>query len=259
MFESGPEAQAKIPKAIECALDVRGELDRNGFARVKERDLSISVHLAEDLERLIASFDDLPTDPYDQTQGRSRRFTIYAFLPWCGVLKPQPVSTYIQSRDLNPDSGDITRVFPRLERELERNNSFLRALIEWDLTNVLFPDPVLGQPMLVGVHQVRMVARAGRPGTVSPNELHKDGEPFTWVHLLGRHGVSGGVNLVTDNDKNELARFTLENRLDSFVLDDSQVYHHVSAIEVEPPFSEGYRDTILIDFTPLKRDLVASE
>ncbi len=256
MFVSATLAQAGVPNPIECAIDVRGELDGNGFARVQAQDLTVSADLAEDLERLISSFDDLPPDPYDRAESRRRRLTIYAFLPWCGVMEALPASTYEQSHNHNRENGDIKRVFVRLERDVERDNSFLRSLIEWDFANLRFSEAVLNQPLLIGVHQVRMVARPGRPGTVSPNELHKDGEPFTWVHLFGRDRVRGGETLVTDNDRRELARFTLENTLDSFVLDDTRVYHHASAIEVETPFPTGYRDTILVDFTPLKRERV---
>jgi hypothetical protein len=103
----------------------------------------------------------------------------------------------------------------------------------------------------VGVHAIRCVARPGLPGISSPNRLHKDGEPFTFVHLIGRHGITGGKNLVTDNAKQLLVSLTLTERLDTVAVSDKDGYHQVKPIEVAPGHSEGYRDVLLIDFTPM--------
>lgn len=57
-----------------------------------------------------------------------------------------------------------------------------------------------------------------------------------------------------------LAQFTLSNELDSFVVDDIHVCHHVSAVDVlpapedaahRPDEDRGWRSVLLIDFTPL--------
>ena len=74
---------------------------------------------------------------------------------------------------------------------------------------------------------------------------------FTFIHLIERHGITGGESLVADNDKRPLVRMTLDDRLDTVTLSDKDVYHHVEPIEVAPGESEGYRDVLLIDFTPM--------
>ena len=89
-------------------------------------------------------------------------------------------------------------------------------------------------------------------GTSSPNCLHKDGEPYTYVHLLKRDGIVGGESLVADNSKQPLFEVTLHDLLDTLVVRDETVFHHVKPIRVLPDSEEGYRLVLLIDFTPLK-------
>ncbi len=57
--------------------------------------------------------------------------------------------------------------------------------------------------------------------------------------------------MVTDNDKRPLVRLTLTESLDTVIVSDKDVYHQVEPIEVAPGESEGYRDVLLIDFTPM--------
>ena len=130
-------------------------------------------------------------------------------------------------------------------------NSFLREMILFDFFNTPFDKAIWSTPVDVGVHEIRYVARPGLPGISSPNRLHKDGEPFTFVHLIERYGITGGDSLVTDNDKRPLVRLTLTDRLDTVTVSDKDVYHQVKPIEVAPGESEGYRDVLLIDFTPM--------
>ncbi len=229
---------------------LREDLERQGYACFKGANLSIPQDLRRELDLLVRDYEDLPPDQHCEGGNRYRRHSRYVLLPWLNLLEPRPVSHYLQSRDLNPKDGGVIRIFARLGEALEAN-AFLRELIFFDFINAPFDEAVWSTPVDVGVHAIRCVARPGLPGISSPNRLHKDGEPFTFVHLIGRHGITGGKNLVTDNAKKLLVSLTLTERLDTVAVSDKDGYHQVKPIEVAPGHSEGYRDVLLIDFTPM--------
>lgn len=228
----------------------RKDLERQGFACFKGSDLAVPDHLQRELSLLRQAYEALPLDQYCKSGNRYRRHSRYVLLPWLRLLELRPTSQYIQSRELNPTDGGMTRTFERLSKTME-SNSFLREMILFDFRNTPFDKAIWSTPVDVGVHMVRYVARPNLPGVSSPNCLHKDGEPFTFVHLMGLHRVSGGGSLVTNNDKRPLVRLNLTDRLDTVAVSDKDVYHQVDPIEVAPGESEGYRDVLLIDFTPM--------
>lgn len=228
----------------------RKDLERQGYACFKGSDLAVPHHLQRELSLLRQDYEALPPDQYCKSGNRYRRHSRYVLLPWLSLLEPRPISQYIQDRELNPTDGGVIRTFERLSKAMEAN-SFLREMIFFDFFNTPFDKAIWSTPVDVGVHAIRYVARPGLPGVSSPNRLHKDGEPFTFIHLIERHGITGGDNLVTDNDKRPLVRLTLTDRLDTVIISDKDVYHQVEPVEVAPGEPEGYRDVLLIDFTPM--------
>ena len=228
----------------------RKNLIDKGYACFNGSDLTISSNLRRELNSFCAAYETLPADPYCERGNRYRRHSRFVLLPWLGLLEPRPITQYLQDRDLNPTDGGMVRNFERLSNAME-SNEFLREMILFDFHNTTFPEAVRSMPMDVGVHAIRHVARPGLPGVSSPDQLHKDGEPYTFVHLIGRHGVTGGESLVADNDKRSLAKTSLKDRLDTVAVSDKDVYHAVTPVEVAPGETEGYRDVLLIDFTPL--------
>ena len=228
----------------------RNDLERQGYACFKGRDLVISSRLQRELSLLLDSYETLPLDQYSESANRYRRHSRYVLLPWLNLLEPRPISQYTQDRELNPTDGGVIRTFERLSKEMEVN-AFLREMILFDFSNTTFTEDIRSTPVDVGVHMIRSVARSGLPGVSSPNMLHKDGEPFTFIHLMRRRGLVGGESLVADNDKRLLVRITLADCLDTVVVSDNDVFHHVEPIEVAPGEPEGHRDVLLIDFTPM--------
>ncbi len=195
-------------------------------------------------------YETLPPDQYCESGNRYRRHSRYVLLPWLNLLESRPIAQYLQDRELNPTDGGVIRTFERLSKAIEAN-AFLREMILFDFSNTTFEETIWSTPVDVGVHAIRYVARPGLPGVSSPNRLHKDGEPFTFIHLIERHGVTGGESLVADNDKRPLVRVTLSDCLDTVTVSDKDVYHQVEPIEVASGESEGHRDVLLIDFTPM--------
>ena len=84
---------------------------------------------------------------------------------------------------------------------------------------------------------------------------------------MRRKNVAGGSNYVAPpdcagmhpgelGDEKILSKFTLENVLDSFVVDDARVSHHVD--EVYPIIQDQAceRSVLLVDFTPMMPQFV---
>jgi len=228
----------------------RNDLERQGYACFKGRDLAISPLLKRELSLLLDSYETFPLDQYCKSANRYRRHSRYVLLPWLNLVEPRPISQYTQDRQLNPTDGGVIRNFERLTKEMEANG-FLREMILFDFSNTTFTEDIWSTPVDVGVHMIRVVARSGLPGVSSPNMLHKDGEPFTFIHLMRRHRLVGGASLVADNDMRPLVRITLADCLDTVVVSDNDVFHHVEPVEVAPGEPEGHRDVLLIDFTPM--------
>ena len=226
------------------------DLERQGYSCFKGSDLSVPHNLQRGLSLLRQVYGALPLDQYCGSGNRYRRHSRYVLLPWLNLLEPRPISQYVQDRELNPTDGGLIRTFERLSQAMEAN-AFLREMILFDFLNTTFDKAIWSTPVDVGVHVIRYVARPDLPGVSSPNRLHKDGEPFTFIHLIERHGITGGANLVADNDKRQLVRMALADCLDTVTISDKDVYHQVEPIKVAAGESEGYRDVLLIDFTPM--------
>ncbi len=150
----------------------------------------------------------------------------------------------------------MARKFEDLESDTI-HNPFLLALIDFDFMNTPFSAEDSSYPIDVGVHLIRLEASPGQPGTSSPDCLHKDGEPFTFIHLIRRFQAEGGRSVVADNDKKILTAVTLSRRLETIAVSDRDVYHQVEKIETPRGADRGFRDVLLVDFTPMKPALVA--
>lgn len=233
----------------------RKDLEDQGYSRFDGSDLGFSSDLQKDLDSFCDNFDNLPKDPYCADGNRYRRHSRFILLPWLGLLEPRPISHYFQDRDLNSMDGGMPRNFEGLDDAMATND-FFRELIHFDFHHTSFSDEARSMPMDVGIHVIRYVARPGVIGVSSPAGLHKDGEPFTYIHLIGRNGVTGGESLVADNDKRSLAKTSLAKRLDTVVVSDKDVYHAVTPVELAPGETEGVRDVLLIDFTPLRPEIL---
>ncbi len=250
--------------------NVRDRLVTDGFARLSGSLFDIESETLEAFNALVESFDDLPIDENDETGRRRRRYGRYVLIPWTGKIESipsirgpdgAPFVEYYQPVGLNQVDGGRRRPFTPLHPAV-RTNMALADLIRFDFRQLPVPKSWEGVPVLVGVHQVVLSPEWMRPSVSSPNCLHRDGEPYTFVHLIRRENIAGGENYVTapecagihpkELDQNKiLARFTLERTLDSFVVDDQMVAHYVD--EVYPIFQNkiSRRAVFLIDFTPM--------
>lgn len=162
-------------------------------------------------------------------------------------LQPLHGSSIHQSIEDNPLNGGVTRTFEPLEPEL-LSSAFLRELVLQDARVVLDLDAELHTtPVVVGVHQVRIVATVVEAGKPAPEGVHRDAERFTFQHFWDRRSVEGGEFIAYDESKNEVFRWLQTKRLDS-VLFRGTTWHSATPIFCRPGFDSGHRDIFLVDF-----------
>jgi len=227
------------------------EMNKNDFVFFGKKNMNFII--PSEWEIIKKSFYNLPYDPYAKEKNRVRCFQFATFIPWQNKLIYRPVSSYYQSDEYNTEEKGKLRTFEPLSEEL-KNTNFLKELIQFDFNLTNFDSSSLNAPIDVGIHFIRTISTSNMDGTASPNRLHKDGEPYTFVHLIERNNIVEGETIITDNNKNILVKETLNKELESFGFFDEKVFHHITPIKIMNKNKEiGSRSVILIDFTPLVR------
>ncbi|MFK0691139.1 2OG-Fe dioxygenase family protein [Mesorhizobium sp. IMUNJ 23033] len=225
----------------------------SGFCYLKGDEFILTNEEKAELAKVQDHFAVLPRDPYGQASNRYRQFSRYLLIPFAGLLIPRPerTPTYRQHAAFNDEAPDLARQFEAIPGRF-LSSDLIRALIVHDFQNSPFDEHSLSLPFEVGLHFIRLQAEPDKPGIAVPNRLHKDGEPFTWIHLINRSGVTGGENIVTDNEQaNVLCEAILNSPLDTIGIVDDQVWHQVKPVYAEAHVRMGFRDVVLVDFTPM--------
>jgi hypothetical protein len=247
-----PERNTTFMALQNHIVSIKERMLRDGFCHIKLTDLNLSPGEISRLEEIQQHFNSLSQDSYNLGANRFRQIRRYTLLPYADVLTPRPVtaSAYLQNLNFNPEAGGQLRHFDPIP-DMMAGNSLLLSLIRRDFSLSEFGKQTLAGPIDVGVHFIRMLAEPGKPGISVPDCLHKDGEPFTWIHLVNRVNVIGGENIIADNNKAIIYETVLEAPLDTIGVDDAHVYHQAKRVFVKEGEAVGYRDVILVDFTPM--------
>jgi hypothetical protein len=232
------------PRVAMLANDVR----RDGYVRVRSetfREL-LPVTAMSEWQTFAASWNNLSVDTYMADGGRYRRRLFAAFSVAATEIVRKPHQPHYQSRDYNLLNGGIERWFEPIATAIA-DHPTLRAILE--LCCELF-DRLTNQPPAwhVEVHQFRIEARLGASGKPTPEGLHRDGVDWVLVMLVARENIAEGVTTIHDSEKRPLGSFTLTVPPDSAVVDDSRVYHGVTAIEPIDPLKPAYRDVLVVTF-----------
>ncbi|MCP9985360.1 2OG-Fe dioxygenase family protein [Streptomyces sudanensis] len=249
-------------------------LVQHGFARY---DLAEEFGITESDEAfrsLRAEFLDLPPDPYAPEVGRNRRYARGVFLPWSREFDWIPdthlgergrMNGYYQA-DHNPEYVGVVRELPAMS-ETARNNPIIREILSFDFAQTRWSRDDAAFPLHVGVHLIKLAVDDPRHEAISsPNELHQDGEPFVFAHLVYRRNVVGGVNVIAPPkyrgklpsdvpDGEALAEFELTRPLESYGVTDEKVSHYVSPIRRGTAAETGERAVVLVDFTPMRQHI----
>jgi len=236
-FTTDPTASGRYARHADAVL-------RSGFATLTADDFG---GLASDPELAAchARWGDLPVDeemPPGATYRRRRFGRLRLAVTDSGMtVQALPHSSFTQDAAINAMHQGRARMFAPIPHEVLLGPA-MRALVALDAAIV---SAVTGnRNWLVNLHMIRVVAHSGLDGQPTPEGRHRDGHLFVGMHLLGRNGCAGGESVVYRDDA-PVMKLTLQNSLDSLIVDDHRVTHEVTPVTAVA--GEGIRDMLLVD------------
>jgi hypothetical protein len=78
--------------------------------------------------------------------------------------------------------------------------------------------------------------------------MHRDGVDWVLVLMVRRENIASGETTIYDLARRPLGSFTLTAPLDAALVDDSRVYHGVTAVTPIDPRLPAYRDVLIVTF-----------
>ena len=230
--------------------EVRAEVASRGFAFVPAGDMSdLLAARGFDLTRFAASWNDLGEDRFMADGGRYRRRRHATFDVTPEAILRRPHQAHFQATDFNPLNGGIERWFDPIREEVATHPLMQTVLATGrDLFDALTPVDQRPRAWFVEVHQFRIEASANGAGQPTPEGAHRDGVDWVLVMLVTRENIVSGVTTVSSLDHEELGSFTLTETFDTAVVDDSRVFHGVTAVEPLDPARPAYRDVLVVTF-----------
>jgi len=237
---------------IAVQVNVGSLVENDHFALVPAHKFSFSSSLSKSRKHFSHEWDRLKLDPYmaDGGRYRFRRYGLFNLSIITGRLNCIPDASFYQDININPLNGGKLRKFASLTKD-SVENPFLQELMLFDLAQLTSTTSVKVD-WLIGVHQIRIIAMPGASGNPTPEGVHRDDETYTVQHLIKRHNIDGGVNYFHGSEREPERYPTVLKQLnyfDSYYFDHT-LWHNVSPITLNMHGSEGYRDVLLIDFTP---------
>ena len=205
-----------------------------------------------DWQAFAASWNDLAFDSYLAGHGRYRRRR-YAVFSACAVpggtggsIVRAPHQPHYQSRDYNSLQGGIERWFEPIVPAIA-DGSVLQTTLRFchHLFGSLAPTV---RRWHVEVHQFRIEARLDEPGQPTPEGVHRDGVDFVLVMMVRRSNIAQGTTTIHALAGEQVGTFTLTDPFDAALVDDSRVYHGVTAVEAIDPDLPAHRDVLVVTF-----------
>jgi hypothetical protein len=238
---------------IECQSNtltyLADSLHAKGYAHVDAASMQtlISAAALSGWASFAASWNHLSIDTYMADGGRYRRRSFAAFSVAASGIKRKQHQPHYQSRDYNTLNGGIERWFEPCA-SLVAQHPIMQSCLS--LCYTLFNSLTLHPPSAwhVEVHQFRIEAQAGKQGLPTPEGLHRDGVDWVLVLLIARENIAEGVTTIYSLKKQSIGSFTLTLPFDAALVDDSRVYHGVTAVEPIDPAKPAYRDVMVVTF-----------
>lgn len=242
---------------IDFDKDVAGNLhvalQRDGFSFVEGTTMRALLEQQQPLDdwaEFVASWDRLGPDTYLASRGRHRRRRHAVFTATTGgSIVRAPHQPHYQALHYNPLQGDIERWFDPVLPWVGESSS-LRAILEFsrEFFGGLAPAVTDWQ---IELHQFRIEARGDEPGEPTPEGVHRDGVDYVLVLLVNRHNIASGTTTIHAEDGRELGHFTLTVPWDAALVDDTRVFHGVTAVTALDPAAPAYRDVLVATFRKL--------
>ena len=226
-------------------------LAADGYAFVEARRMEplLQQQGLEDWAGFARSWDHLGLDTYMADGGRYRRRRHAAYAVSASGIVRKPHQPHYQSRDYNALNGGIERWFAPVTPEMGAHPALLAILRQgFVLFDALTPEQTRPQAWHVETHQFRVEARSDVPGLPTPEGMHRDGVDWVLVLLVARHNVASGTTTILDPAGAVLGSFTLQSPLDTALVDDSRVFHGVTAIRPLDPSQPAYRDVLVATY-----------
>ena len=224
---------------------------RTGFVRLHPADARASIEACgslSDWDAFAASWNRLPHDGYMADGGRYRRRRHATFaIERDGRIERRPHQPHYQSRDYNPLNGGVVRWFEPIE-DAVASGSTLSAVLGFcaQVFGALAPPEVASWH--VEVHQFRIEAMGGLAGNPTPEGRHQDGVDYVLVFMVRRQNIESGTTTLHTVDGRDLGSFTLEQPLDTVMIDDARITHGVTPVQAFDPAGPAYRDVLVVTF-----------
>jgi hypothetical protein len=232
-----------------CAIAETIGCDGFAFVRAPQMHALLEAAGLRDWDSFAASWDDLGLDAYMADGGRYRRRRFAAFRASSAGIIRKPHQPHYQSRDYNPLNGGVERWFEPVSDAVARHPA-LTAILQTCQTLFDRMTAVELRPAAwhVEIHQFRIEARPGEEGQPTPEGMHRDGVDWVLVLMVHRENIASGETTIYDLVRRPLGSFTLTAPLDAALVDDSRVYHGVTAVSPIDPRLPAYRDVLVVTF-----------
>lgn len=191
------------------------------------------------------SWNDLVLDAYMRDEGRYRKRRHAAFsVSVEGVITALPAQPHYQSLDYNVLNGGIARHFAPMHFENSASPVFTELLQRFaELVKPLNADV---QSWFAEAHQFRIEPTPDAAGLPTPEGVHRDGVDYVLVLMVARENIAAGTTTVHLAGGLELGSFTLAKPFEAVWLDDSRIFHGVTAVHARNRELAAYRDVLVV-------------
>jgi hypothetical protein len=221
------------------------DLARQGFSLLGAHEVAAWVGASmADLERLHATWNDLPADGYLKDGGRYRRRRHSCFVVDGAQVTESPHRAHWQPLEYNALHGGMQRWFEPMAAEMRADPLWQRILVRvGEAVSALHG----ARPWYVEAHPFRIDTTDGI-GRPTPEGAHRDGVDLVAVFMLERHRIKGGESRVFEAEGPAGQRFTLTDPWSLLLLDDARVIHETTPIQPLVPGELGWRDTLVLTY-----------
>lgn len=230
--------------------DLEATLQTQGFAFVEGATMQAWLERAgtlNDWHAFAQSWADLHLDTYMGDGGRYRRRRHAVFQAERGAVPlRQSHQPHWQSLNYNPLNGGQERWFEPVTDAAASSQS-LATILHWgrEMCDDLAPQAATWR---IEVHQFRIEAAPDAPGQPTPEGMHRDGVDFVLVLLVGRYNIREGTTSILSLDGKLLGSFTLTVPFDAAIVEDTRVFHGVTAVEPLDPAQPACRDVLVVTY-----------
>ena len=240
-----------LPIAATIAAAIAADLGARGFCRLPAADLRalVGADALTGWTTFATSWHALEVDSHMADGGRYRRRRYASFDVTGAAATRRPHQPHYQGRADNALNGGVDRWFAPVTDDVAAH-PLLVALVERCAETFAIAAGVSPHAAhwLVEMHQFRIAADPDQAGLPTPEGMHRDGVDWVMVCLIDRTNVAGGVTAVADEAGRSLGAFTLEEPLDTVLLDDHRVHHGVTPVVPQARALPAHRDVLVLTY-----------